>query len=265
MIKLVATDLDDTLLNDEWKISRNNIEAVRLAVAKGVIVTLATGRMAASCRKYARELGLDVPIITYQGALIERGLGGETLYKKTVSSELAAEIVEILLKKGIHTQVFIGDRVFVQKAGKYSAAYSEMSGVTIEEFDLLTLLEKEPEGPEKILCIGEEDVLRQLYNEFKDIYSDRLHFTSSKPYYLDMLDKEVNKANALLALCRQFKIKPEEVMAIGDSLNDLEMLTFAGTSIAMGNAHPEVKKIADYITASNNEDGVARAIERFVL
>lgn len=265
MIKLIATDLDDTLLNGEWKISPRNISTIRQAVENEVKVTLATGRMALSCRKYARELGLDVPIITCHGALIEQGLSGEVLYRKVISSDLAAGILENLLKRGVHTQIFIRDRVFTQKTNEYSDTYCKMAGVKVEEADVLKVLEKESEGLEKILCIGEEESLKRTTEELREIYGNMVHFTSSKPYFFDMIHKDVNKGTALKALSEQFNIKANEVMAIGDSINDTEMITFAGLGIAVENAHPSIRKIADYITASNNGDGVAKAIEKFVL
>lgn len=265
MIRLVATDLDDTLLNQEWKISSSNIQAIRQAVKQGVKVTLATGRMAVSSRKYAREMGLDVPIITYHGALVEQALSGEVLYRKVIETDLAAEVVENLLKKEIHTQIYIKDRVFVSKVNAYSEAYGKMASVAVEEADLFKLLEKEPEGLEKILCIGEEIELKKAGDELRKIYADRLHFTSSKAHFFDMIHPDVNKGAALKALADGWNIKQEEVMAIGDSINDREMITYAGIGVAMGNAHPEIKRIADYITASNGEDGVAKAIEKFIL
>lgn len=265
MIRLVASDLDGTLLNNEWQISPQNSAAIRQTVAKGVKVTLATGRMAASTRKYAEQLGLDVPLITYHGALVEQALSGEVLYRKVVPVELAAELLEILVKKGVHTQFFIKDRVFVRKHNAYSEYYSRMSGLQVEETDIYKLLQKEPEGCEKILCIAEEEDLPKIVVELKEIYGDRLHFTSSSPNFFDMLNPEVNKGAALKALAERWEIKASEVLACGDSQNDIEMLSYAGIGVAMENAHPELKKIADYITASNEQDGVAKALVKFVL
>jgi len=265
MIKLIASDLDGTLLNDEWKISPRNIEAIRQAVEKGVKVTLATGRMAAATRKYARELGLDVPIITYHGALVEQALSGEVLYRKVVPVELAAEIIDHLLKKDIHTQVFIKDKVYVRQSNAYSEAYGKMNSLQVEEVDFEKLLREEPEGMEKILCIGEEDVLKRVADELSGTYAGKLHFTSSKANFFDMIHPEVNKGNALKALADQWGIMANEVMACGDSLNDSEMITYAGIGVAMKNAHPQIISIASYVSSSNCEDGVAEAIEKFVL
>lgn len=265
MIRLIATDLDGTLLNEDWKISAGNIRAIRKAVDNGVKVTLATGRMAAATRGYARELGLDVPIITYHGALVEQALSGEILYRKVVPVQLAVEIVQYLLQKGIHTQIFLKDRVFVRKTNLYSDEYSKMSNLEVEEADIFKLLEKEPDGVEKILCIGEEAELQEAGEELKALYADRLHFTSSSFNFFDMIHPEVNKGTALKALADQWGIRADEVMALGDSLNDKEMLSYAGIGVAMENAHPELKKIADFITSSYKEDGVAEAIKKFVL
>ncbi|NLI92161.1 MAG: HAD family phosphatase [Peptococcaceae bacterium] len=265
MIRLVASDLDDTLLNEEWRISPGNLKTIKLAIEQGVKFTLATGRMAVSSRKYAKELGLDIPIITYHGALVEQALSGEVLYRKVIPIDLAAEIVEFLLRNRIHTQIYIKDRVFVNKANEVSKAYGKMADVEVEEADLLKLMEKEPEGLEKILCIGEGPNLRQSADELRRTYLGRLHFTTSKSHFLDMIHPEVNKGNALKALAKQWDIPREEVMAIGDSINDREMIEYAGIGVAVENAHPEIKKIADFITASNKEDGVAKAIEKFVL
>ncbi len=262
---MVATDLDDTLLNENWEISPRNIKAIRRAVEEGVRVTLATGRMAVSSRRYARELGLDVPIITYHGALVEQALSGEVLYRKVIPSDLATEIVDYLLRKEVHTQIYIKDRVFVAKANDYSRDYGKMASVEVEEEDVLKLLEKEPEGLEKILCIGDKAELKKVGDELRNIYAERLHFTSSKPYFFDMTHPEVNKGTALKALAEGWNINQEEVMAIGDSINDREMITYAGIGVAVENAHPEIKKIADYVTLSNRADGVAQAIETFVL
>lgn len=265
MIRLVASDLDDTLLNRDWEISAGNIQAIHRAVAQGTKFTLATGRMAVASRKYARQLGLDVPIITYHGALVEQALSGEVLYRKVIPIDLAVGIVEYLLKNKIHVQLFMKDRVFVAKANKLSETYGKMTGVVVEETDILPLLGKEPEGLEKILCILDGEAAVEKTEELRRTYAGRLHFTSSQAHFFDMTHPEVNKGQALQALADGWGIAREEVMAVGDSLNDKEMIRYAGIGVAMGNAHPEIKKIADYITSSNNEDGVAKALEKFVL
>jgi len=265
LIKLIAIDLDETLLDEKWRISERNERAIREAVARGVRVTLATGRMALSARRYARELELDVPIITYQGALIEQALSREVLYRQAVAPALALEIIRDLTARGIYSQVFLENRVFTAKHNAHSDFYRTMTGITVEEADMSELLGEEGEGPLKILCIGEEETLDQIRDEYLKTYQGRLHLTRSRGTFLEMLDYRVNKGNALKALAEGWGIRAEEVMAIGDGLNDKEMIIYAGIGVAMGNGHPELKKAADYITASHQQDGVAQAIEKFVL
>lgn len=262
---MIVSDLDDTLLDRQGRISPRNEEAIRRAVAKGAKVTLATGRMAKTSRKYARELALDVPIITYHGALVEQALSGEVLYRKVIPTELAAEILEYLAKRNIYNLVFLKDEVFAQKTNTYSEDYGKMIGFEVKETDIGKLLGHETEGFEKILCIGEPEKLSLLRVELGKKYASRLYFTSSRDYYLDILHEGVNKWIALRALADQWQIRTEEIMAIGDSLNDIEMISSAGIGVAVENAIPQIKEIADYITSSNIEDGVAKAIERFVL
>ena len=264
-IRLVAMDLDDTLLRDNCTISPRVLEAIQKAQAQGIVVTIATGRMTISTRPYAEQLRVDVPIITYHGAMIQQVLSGEILFRCVIPSALAAEIVDYVAKQGIYGQVYLKDRVVASELNEWSREYAKIASVQVEEADLSVLLAQEPEGVEKILFIAEEPVLDQLAPMLKQYYGEKIHITKSKPHFLEITDCSVNKGVALDALAKHLGIAQEEVMAIGDSFNDLEMIQYAGTGVAMGNARLEIKEQADIVTVSNEEDGVAEAIERYVL
>lgn len=264
-IRLVAMDLDDTLLRDDWTISPRVVKAIQKAQAQGVKMTIATGRMSISARPYAEQLGIDVPVITYHGAMIQQVLSGEILFRRVIPSALAAEIVEHVSKLGIYGQVYLKDRVVTSQLNEWSREYAKIASVHIEVADLAVLLSQEPEGVEKILFISEESVLDQLASTLKQFYGKKVHITKSKPHFLEITDCSVNKGIALAALAEHFGIIQEDVMAIGDSFNDLEMLQYAGMGVAMGNARSEIKEQADIVTVSNEDDGVAEAIERYVL
>ncbi|TGE33901.1 Cof-type HAD-IIB family hydrolase [Desulfosporosinus sp. Sb-LF] len=264
-IRLVAMDLDDTLLRDDWTISPRVVNAIQKAQAQGVKMTIATGRMPISTRPYAEQLGLDVPVITYHGAMIQQALSGDILYRRVIPSAVAAEIVQDVLSLGAHAQVYLRNRVIVQELNKWSQKYEQIASVHIEEADLFSLLSQEPEGIEKILLMAEESELDQLAPSLRQRYGDKVHITKSKPTFLEMTDCSVNKGVALAALAQLFGIHQEDVMAIGDSFNDLEMIKYAGIGVAMGNARTEIKDLANIVTSTNEEDGVAEAIERFVL
>ncbi|MGE4273063.1 MAG: Cof-type HAD-IIB family hydrolase [Desulfitobacterium sp.] len=264
-IKLVATDLDDTLLRDDLTLSQRVMAAIRQAKEQGVYVTFATGRMPVSARPYAEQLGLDVPIITYNGAMIQEAISRKILYRKVISVEVAREVIRFLLSEELYLHMYRGDRVFVQKTNEWSEAYGQKTGVQVEEADLLEILQEEKEGVEKIIIFAHPDELKIWREKLRVMFPKMLHLTSSKPYFLELNHPEVNKGNTLLNFAKGLGIKPEEVMAIGDSLNDLEMIRYAGLGVAMENAHQDVKDVAKVITSSNEEDGVAKAIEDYVL
>lgn len=264
-IGLVAMDLDDTLLRDNLTISPRVVKAIQKAQEKGVKTTIATGRMPISARPYAEQLGLDVPVITYNGAMIQQVLSGEILFRRVIPSALAAEIVQDVAQRGFYVQVYLQNRVIASQLNKRSQQYARTASVRIEEADLSILLSQEPEGVEKILLIAEENELNQLTPLLAQRYGEMVHLTKSKPIFLEMTDSKVNKGVALAALAKKFGVAQKDVMAIGDSFNDLEMIKYAGLGVAMGNARKEIKEQANIVTSTNEEDGVAEAIERYVL
>jgi Cof subfamily protein (haloacid dehalogenase superfamily) len=264
-IRLVAMDLDDTLLRDDWTISPRVVKAIQKAQGQGVKMTIATGRMPISARPYVEQLGLDVPVITYHGAMIQHVLSGEILFRRVIPCALAAEIVRDVLGRGVYAQVYLKDRVIAQELGKWSQEYEQIASVRVEQGGLLTLLSQEPEGVEKILLMAKESDLDQLAPLLRRLYGEKVHLTKSKPCFLEVMDCSVNKGVALAAVAERFGIAREEVMAIGDSFNDLEMIKYAGIGVAMGNARLEIQEQADIVTVTNEQDGVAEAIERYVL
>jgi Cof subfamily protein (haloacid dehalogenase superfamily) len=264
-IRLVAMDLDDTLLRDDWTISPRVVKAIQKAQARNVKVTIATGRMPISTRPYALQLGLDVPAITYHGAMIQEVISGEILFRRVIPSSFALQIIQDVMNRGVYVQIYLKDRVITSKLSELSEEYARISSVTIEEADLASTISQEPEGVEKILLMGEESALDQLAPILKKRYGEKIHLTKSKPCFLEMTDCTVNKGVALAALAERLGIKQEEVMAIGDSFNDLEMIVYAGVGVAMGNARREIQEQANIVTTTNQEDGVAEAIERYVL
>ncbi len=264
-IRLVAMDLDDTLLRDDYTISERTVAAIRAAQGLGVKITLATGRMPISARPYAQQLALDIPVINYHGAMIQNALSGEIIFRRVIPVNLAKEIVEYLQEKHFHVQIYLRDRVFAQQLNDYSGIYKRIASVQIEQRNLAQILAEEAEGVEKMLVIGEEQDLDVLTTMLCERYSKTIHFTKSKPMFLELTEISVNKGVALASLAELYNIARKDVMAIGDSYNDIEMLEYAGLGVAMGNARTEVQIKADVITGTNQEDGVAQALERYVL
>jgi Cof subfamily protein (haloacid dehalogenase superfamily) len=261
---MVALDLDDTLLNSKLEVSPRVKQAIFSAREKGVLVTLATGRMYASTLIYAKELEVNIPLITYQGALIKDSQTGETLLHRPVPLELAKEIIQEYLDRGLHFNVYIDDKLYVDSGNKAAEDYTKLTGIPYIEVGNLFHFISIP--PTKLLIVEyDEEKIKVLEEEFKLKYQGLLHITRSKPYFLEFLHPLANKASALEFLAQEHQIKREEVMAVGDSYNDLEMIEYAGFGVVMGNAPKEIQVKADFVTKSNDEDGVAEAIEKFCL
>lgn len=261
--KLIAADLDDTFLDDNLEISSRNREAFRLAREKGLTVTIATGRMFRSALPIARSLGIDGPIITYQGALVKNVSDGEILTHRPVPLKDAKRVLAEGYKAGIHMNVYINDSLYVDKITEESQGYAEQSGV--DPIPVGNLIEFLAEEPTKILYIAKPDLLDRLQRELTDQFGESLYITKSKPYYLEFMHPHATKMHALQQLAHKLGILPEEIIAFGDSYNDIEMIEYAGLGVAMANAPEEIKVKAKMVTTSNNDDGVARVIEEFVL
>ncbi|MCD9024098.1 Cof-type HAD-IIB family hydrolase [Cohnella silvisoli] len=262
--RLIAMDLDDTLLTDELTVSDATRQAMTDAIALGAHLTIATGRMFDSAQKIARQVGLNVPIITYQGSLIKNLMDEEVLYERSVPVDVAEQLYEYCLAHGLHLQSYIDDRLHVPEENDKIRAYAKQSNIpyTIEpDFRRVIAHEKQT----KLLIIDEPARLDSLLPELKALFGSKVHLTKSKPNYLEFLHPEGTKGHALRFLAAHYGIPMEETIAMGDAMNDHEMIETAGLGVAMANAVPALKEIADYITLSNNDDGVKHVLEKFVL
>ena len=262
--KMLVTDLDDSLLDDSYAISAANREAIDGAVRAGVKVVLATGRMYRSALPYALDLCLDTPLITYQGAYV-RFSGGNVLYQRPVPLDTALDLLERLRPTGYHTNIYIDDELLVEELDEETAIYQAISGVTpVAVGNLLDYLREARREPTKILVVSDEDNLDRLSGQLENNFGKRLYITKSKPFFLEFMHPEATKGRALQAVSRHYGINPEEIIAVGDSYNDLEMLDYAGLGVAVANAREDIKKRADYVTLANTEGGVARVIRKFI-
>lgn len=261
--KLIAIDIDDTLINDDQIITEGTKEALKQAVDKGVIVTLATGRMFRSAQKVARQINLNVPIITYQGAIVKNLLDEKILYERYVPENAAKQIFAYAEKHQLHLQWYYQDTLYAKTDNEKVKHYSKISNVPYE-------IEPNPSKMvhlpfEKLLIYDEPDTLDTIAKELQPILGNQVHITKSKPYFLEFIHPEGTKGQALSFLAAHFGVNLSEVIAVGDSWNDHDMLQVAGLGIAMENAVDSLKQIADEITKSNNDEGVRHVIEKYLL
>lgn len=263
--KLLATDLDDSLLNDSYMIAAVDQEAISKAVKAGIKVVLATGRMFRSALPYAIQLDLDTPLITYQGAYVKLIRSDTVLYSRPVPYKLGLEVVERVMSRGYHINIYIDDQLLVEKWTEEAFIYQEISGVeAIVVGNLAAYLRLVNRETTKILVVSSEENIDCLQEELKAIFRERLHITKSKPFFLELMHPEATKGKALEAVAAYYGIEREKVIAVGDGYNDLEMIDYAGLGVVVANAREEVKARADYVTSANNNGGVAGVISRFV-
>lgn len=264
-IKLVALDLDDTLLDSGLRISAECVAAIQDARQKGVRITLSTGRMFKSALPYAIQLGIDVPLITYQGAWVKNSQSEEVLYYKPVPRSLAYQVMLYFRAQGIHFHSYYNDELCVEKSSPEGDEYARLAGVKAQQYEDLTA-ELEHYDAIKIMAISKnEKQLLAMEEELKSKFAQSLYITRSKPGYLEVMDRAASKARALELIASHYGIERCEVMAVGDSYNDLDMIKWAGLGVAMGNAVDVVKRAADFVTFSNDEEGVTEALQRFIL
>ncbi|MGM0470952.1 MAG: Cof-type HAD-IIB family hydrolase [Bacillota bacterium] len=263
--KLLAVDLDDTLLSNQLQLSNRVKEAVTAARNQGVVVTVATGRMYSSAKPYAQQLEIDTPLITYNGALIKEVATEQVINHHPIEVNTCQEIAQLVKEYDWHLNIYFNDKLYVNKLGREARRYQEIAGIKplLVEDDICHFLSQ---PSTKLVVIGNNitetsEIAAQLEAQF----GERLNITRSKPTFIEIMNENISKGRAVKNLAAQLDIKQEEVIAVGDSMNDLEMLEYAGLGVAVDNASAQLKKEADYITDSNQEDGVARVIEEFVL
>jgi len=264
--KLLALDLDDTLLDKNLRLPESSRRAVEMARQAGVRVTLATGRMFRSALPYARELAVEDYLITYQGALVKHAVTGEVLLHRPVPLELALEVINKVNRYGYHINIYLDDNLYVAKHTKESELYTRISRIPMEEVgDLKTFLRERRQAPTKVLVVAREELLDELAAEVRPVFGDKLHITKSKPHFLEFSHPQGNKGDALAVIAGRYGVEREEVIAVGDSYNDLEMIEFAGLGVAVGNARAEIRARADFVCRSNEQCGVAEVVEKFIL
>ncbi|MEL7625095.1 MAG: Cof-type HAD-IIB family hydrolase [Clostridiales bacterium] len=264
-IRLLAIDLDDTLLRSDYTISPRTKRAIQRARQQGVVVTLATGRMYVSALPYAQELDIDVPLITYQGALVIM-TDGRIISHHPMDYQLSMELLDFLLPFGYHVNVYIGDQLFIEESSPEAARYGARTRTYLYQVpSLREMMKQRAAGATKFSLIASAEEVKEVIDATKARFGDRVLTVPSKPTFLEFGRPDMGKGVALAEMAAKLDIDSSQVMAIGDSPNDLDMLEYAGWGIAMANGECCAKERARWITAANDEEGVAIAIESLVL
>lgn len=259
--KLIAIDLDDTFINSRRQFTKRTKEAVNQVIKKGISVVVATGRTYKGISKYIKRLNLKSSIIICGGAFVVDRFGN-IIHQSLVSHQQAKQVLEYANSIGIHAQVYFGNDYVFSKHSDYAKIYEDFYG--FPGIVVPNLLEYPDLTTPKVLFIAEPERIQQIKKEAEPLFPD-LMVAISKPFYLEFNNPKANKGSALEFLVNQMGIRREETIAIGDSEIDLSMIEYAGFGVAMKNAIPSVIEKADFITYSNDDEGVAYVLERFVL
>jgi Cof subfamily protein (haloacid dehalogenase superfamily) len=264
-IKLLAIDLDGTVVNHQLQVSPAVVQAIAQAKHDhGVRVMIATGRTYHSALPFAYQLGITEPLVAYQGALLRElpEQGSTTLRHCPIPLPLAQEVLAMLQAHHFHVNVYVNDQLFVARDNPYAKDYGRLAGFAPTLVDDLMAQLTSP--PSKLMAI-DHDRMDWLLDTMHQRYAGQLNICTSRINFCEIIDKQASKWDAVWSIAQQWGIAQAEVMAIGDQQNDLSMLTQAGLGVAMGNAPQAVQRQAKAVTGRIEEDGVASAIDRFIL
>lgn len=267
-VKLLALDLDGTIYSDDLLISPRTRKAIADAQAAGVIVTIATGRMFRTTRRIAFDLDINGPLICYQGAMVRDAHTEETLLHKTIPGLLADEILRITSNMGLHLNVYLDDKLFVARTTPEAEFYAQINmDLELNVIgDLRSWLAQQyPNGATKLVIVTDPGQTDSVLATFTEGFGTLLQVTKSHARFTEFTHRDCSKGRALATLAAHHGIQREDVMAIGDGHNDLDMLEWAGWGVAMETAPQSVRDTARIVCPPISQDGAADAIERYVL
>lgn len=265
MYKLLATDIDDTILAPDGSLPERNHRALEMLHKRGIPVVFSSGRASVSVRNVAKRIitpGPEEYIIAFNGARVVNAYTGEILYEKSLSQELLREVTEYARSHDLLVQGYDHDSFIVEKKKPQVEFYAADTGMQYRVVE--NIPEALPEGSAKLLIIDKHENLLKHRDALEEIAGGRWDCTFSKPHYLEVISPGVSKGEALTYLAEHLGIPVTETVAAGDSLNDREMLRAAGLGVAVANAREELKAVADVILERTAEEGaIEELVERF--
>lgn len=275
-IKAIAVDIDGTLTNDEKIITPRTLKALIEAQHAGVRVIISSGRPAHGVLQLSRELELDKNnglLVSYNGGRVENAQTGEMLLERAIPKELVKPLLRHLKQFDVIPWFVEGEYLYVENAYADDIYIKgEPINIIKDECDVCDFLVCEVRNMEdladrpqcKLLTAGTDTYLAEHWQEMAAPFEGKLEMSFSCDYYFEFMPLGVDKGTALAQALPKLGIDAPEVVAFGDAQNDLGMLQWAGTGVAMGNATDEVKAAADMVTLTNNEDGIAVALEKLL-
>ena len=265
--ELGAFDLDGTVLRRDLEISGRTLAAINELRNRGMRLVVATGRRFEGAREHAERLGFadEDPVICYGGSMVRR-MGGETLLHRTISRNLAIEVLRWAAERDLHARVFVDGRIITSPdtpaALRHLRSYEEPGLCVVE--DPAAWLREGGEQPTKLVIVDHPDDVEGWLEEAREAFRGRLFVTRSLPHYVEVGGLEGTKSKALGFLCDHWGIDPSRAIAFGDADNDIDMLRFVGHGVAVGGMTDEVREAADAVAPPVHEDGVALYLEKLL-
>jgi Cof subfamily protein (haloacid dehalogenase superfamily) len=266
-IRMLALDLDDTLLRSDLTISFRTRNAIKRAESAGMVVVLASGRIPAAMEQFSRLLALHKRpgyLICNNGTIIQESQTGAVLFDRRIPSKTALVAYDMAEAEGFPVQIYENDVMYISRSNEFADYDQRLTGlrqVVVENFrDMVAA------GCYKLLIPGDPMILRPLESLLRTYIGEDVTLFTSKPYFLEILPPATDKGTALAWVAEKAGILQEEVLAIGDSMNDEAMIRWAGVGVAMANGDERIKDIAAMVTdKSNDDDGIADLIDRYLL
>ncbi|NCB02002.1 MAG: HAD family phosphatase [Spirochaetia bacterium] len=262
-IEAIAIDLDGTLLTSKKTITPYTLSVLQRAMEQGIKIIIATGRSLATCERYVKQVGSTSPLICYNGSCIYDVVTGKDIFHQTMDEETSSHIISLIDSTPAAFHAFRNHIVHYKEHGRHADFLEPLSskiGVITEDFAALS-----PLSFTKAMFIGEYEDTEKIRLELLKKCQNKIHLVYSHPTYFEMMSEGATKGFALEKLLAEYGIDKENTMAIGDESNDIEMLKLVTHSVAMGNCGKGVADVALYQTTSSDEDGVAKAIEKWAL
>lgn len=263
--KLIALDVDGTLLDNESRLTTRTRDTLREAMKQGIKIAIATGRMYPSALPIIEEIGTKSPCVFYNGAIVREPGAADVLYAREIGPELTSEVVSFYREHGWYIQTYENDRLVVASRECEPCRFYE--GIAkIEALELGENFWKRRVTSTKLLGISlDESKFDEMSRLTKERFDGRLYIATSWNSFVEMVHPAVNKAKGLEIAANAAGVAREDVMVFGDGSNDKEMIAWAGHGVAMENAAEMAKAAADEIAPPNDEDGAAQIIERYLL
>jgi len=259
--KIIALDIDGTLKGDSSLMSPYMTNILEECAARGAIVSVATGRSLKSALIFLKQAPMIETIISFQGALVSFEKGAVNVWETFLSSHQVSLSVDLLSEREVDIVAYAGDDVYVEKVTDWAKAYGERNGVRIVQVESLKEI---PRNLYRVLGVGNPGIIEVLESDLKSGYSDQLYATRSLPHFCELLSIDAGKDKALEWMCRQLNAGVEEVIAFGNGFNDVEMLKWAGTGVAMEGGESVVFEVCNDTAKSPNQDGVALYLDNLL-